>query len=216
RALVWDETNTAAGLSVQYYSGIDPTSVFLYAQPDSTQPILEDSDGDGICDKIVDSALPFKQPLNGVPQQGNPFYLGNDGPIGNTCVAGVLTPSQTPNLCLDHASDMFRVIHRDGPAKDPAVWGIGDLTGLECTGGQWELPTTGAKDGWICLAAFAADKVGNKGVSPPLRVCMDNSQTATVPNCAAATAPSCVKNCTPPPGRWHNVPPQDALVEPPN
>jgi hypothetical protein len=54
-------------------------------------------------------------------------------------------------------------------------------------------------DGWICLAARVADKLGNVGLSRPLRICYDDDQVEGVPACATgAPPPSCTTNCTAP------------------
>jgi hypothetical protein len=58
------------------------------------------------------------------------------------------------------------------------------------------------QDGFVCFAARAVDKVGNVGISPPIRVCVDTDLTDNVqPNCAKMSIPdppSCTDGCTPP------------------
>jgi hypothetical protein len=101
-------------------------------------------------------------------------------------------------------SDMFRVTKHCMPV-DPAervVYVVGNApSGADCTGEQWELtPTmTGDREGWMCLATRAVDKVGNVGVSPPLRICVDLPGIDGTPTCDPDSMPSCRADCEEPP-----------------
>jgi hypothetical protein len=213
RALVWDDTNFIAGQSVLYIAGADPMSVYLYLQPDGpTMPLLIDTDGDGFCDAL--DTMPGGVPLpnlrlNPVTPAGTASFAGTDpnalpDPAMNHCVVGS-DPAQPMHLCTSNASDLTEVIRHDAATLEPVVYGIGGLMGLECTGTGWELPSqlAGAmqKEGWFCLAVVAADKVGNKAISPPLRICFDDPMTASVPPCANSSQPlpSCTRGCIAPP-----------------
>jgi len=59
----------------------------------------------------------------------------------------------------------------------PAIWTIptqqaGHNNPL-CGGTQFDALANFVNDGWACMAVFASDKLGNKQVSRPLRVCLD-------------------------------------------
>jgi hypothetical protein len=59
----------------------------------------------------------------------------------------------------------------------PAIWTIpkqeaGSLNPL-CGGTQFDALANFVNDGWACVAVFASDKLGNKQVSRPLRMCVD-------------------------------------------
>jgi hypothetical protein len=216
RALVWDKTNSIAGQKVFYNATTDPTSVYLYLQPDGpTVPLLVNNDADPECDALNISpggkTLPNLH-LNPVTPAGAAFYdqLASTsaapaipGPTNPACTLG--TESSRPAaLCTQNASDLTVVIRHDSVGVEPVVYGIGNRTGLECTGTGWELSSQLAdatqKEGWFCLAAVASDKVGNAAISAPLRVCYDDLSTPFVPKCAqqSDTPPTCTDGCTPP------------------
>ena len=64
-----------------------------------------------------------------------------------------------------------------GASGAPAIWTIprqesGAANPL-CGGTQLDTLANFVNDGWACLAVFASDKLGNKQVSRPMRVCVD-------------------------------------------
>lgn len=213
RALVWDLTNTVAGQTVLYYSKTDPSSVYLYLQPDGpTVPLLVNNDADAECDvlnTIVNGQTIPNLQLNPATPTGSALYQGSDATSPPAIPSGYCTlPNETPpqQLCTNNASDLTVVVTHTMTGAEPVVYGIGQMTGLECTGTGWELSSQLAqatqKDGWFCLAATAKDKVGNVSISRPLRVCYDNPNTTYEPPCknSSTTPPSCTDGCTPPPG----------------
>jgi hypothetical protein len=62
----------------------------------------------------------------------------------------------------------------------PSIYTIGPIVsdGLECAGHQFDA-SNNLKDGWACLAATAADSLGNKQVSRPIRVCVVATLSST-------------------------------------
>lgn len=198
RAFVWDRTNSGANQTTLYLAGTDESSVFLYLQPTDT-PLLIDTNYDGICDELQTTQL--FQHLTAIRPQGNADFSVSDPavpplpPAG--CALGVNQYAPTA-LCQGASSDLTRVTHHGDIFGDtPVVYGIGDLTEPECTGSQWSLASAGAREGWNCLAARAVDKVGNVGISPPLRICFDDG-IAPPPTCDPFAAPDCTDGCTPP------------------
>jgi len=231
RVLVEDETNTPLATPndpdpVPYVSDTDPTSVTLFMQTDTSVPLLIDTDKDGYCDEInFDTApagkQPVKLPLSPVFATGTPWYprISTEDPdIATSCykpdAALPFVNSPVPNnACV--RSEMRRVVQGRIVSKPPAVYAKRPTNNAEteCTGEVWELINV-AREGWICLAARALDKVGNIGVSAPLRACYDDpspdkpSQPACAASCTyvsgttannptdcAAQAPSCTDGC---------------------
>lgn len=191
RTFVWDQTNTVGGISVLHYSGIDDKTVRLYIQPDVTAKFLSDETGDGFCDAIASTGLPFQQ-LKFITSDGTAHFSHLDTPP-----FGCLRPSSSNNpqrLCDPRVSDLTRVIDHSLSGDEPAIYGVGDLTGVECTGAHWEISAVVQREGWVCLAAEARDKAGNLGVSPPFRVCIDDRQ-GEAPDCSLASMPSCTDGC---------------------
>lgn len=215
RALVWDKTNEVSGQTVLYYAKTDQTSVRLYLQPDGpTIPLLINNDADAACDALNTTVAGNPIPslaLNDVTPAGSAWYTNSDPtaspPISSTsdptCIMNTENP---PNKLCTGASDLSVVIRHTMSGIEPVVYGIGNMTGLECTGTGWELSSQLAnatqKEGWFCLAATAKDQVGNASISRPLRVCYDDPNTSFQPACAnsSTTPPSCTDGCTPPPG----------------
>jgi hypothetical protein len=208
RALVWDDTNSASGQSVFHFSGVDPTTVQLYAQADPTQPLLADSDGDGVCDKLlVDTTdgvtnLPIGEDLHPLFSAGKPWYEATSPTTLGVCTT---TIEQKPdNLCSVKNSDLTRVIDHDIANRnaESVIYTLTSSDQLECTGKDWELSSSIMQNGWVCLAAQASDFAGNHGISAPLRVCLNSDAPGrTMPTCANGSEipPSCVKDgCTVP------------------
>jgi hypothetical protein len=102
---------------------------------------------------------------------------------------------------------MTRVIRHAYSPGLPVIYGVAVESGtVNCTGVTWEvasrIPPAG---GWVCLAARAVDVVGNVGVSPPHRVCVDPDGNGGADPCTnPGPAPSCTDGCTPQSGFTHS------------
>jgi hypothetical protein len=206
RALVEDQTNHSPGASVDYLAGVDPGKVQLFVQTDYGVPFLQDTDNDGVCDEIYGLMLPpgmkpwAQLPMGAVTPAGNAWYPAKApsfdaaNPLSiapGFCKAGAEGDTSPKPIC--DFSEMIRVVPGEVQGKPPAVYALApsnDANTGECNGGSWELSF--AKPGWLCLAARAEDKIGNVGVSAPLRVCFDDGSH---PACAPADMPSCTSNC---------------------
>lgn len=212
RSFVWDDTNSAGPFLPRYYAGTDQGKVWLYIQDNLDYPLLVDTDGDpnSYCDDIDPGPDGIRKP----PLQLKPVTPAGLAPwVYNTTDAAfnaaddtrfVAAPSITgycaaqgwlrdPEYFLcESRSDMVHVIsHTVG--GEPVIYGNAPAAGkaIECTGRYWEIKpliSRPVRDGWVCMAAMAIDKVGNRGVSPPLRVCYDDPSTALVPDCKTAGA----------------------------
>jgi hypothetical protein len=208
RAIVWDRTNDAGG-RILYYSGVNRNSVELFARrPDV--PLVIDTTGDGVCDDINESEeeLPFQE-LTALSPAGTAWFapgtedpiLASQNPMPEGCGYG--TSATAPATRCNGDSDIGIIVaHGTG---DPAVYAVLPGTEEDCAGREWELPTIVPDyQGWVCLAVRAEDRVGNRGVSKPIAVCLDNLSVAGLPNCwaGAEAAPSCTDGCADPPDMW--------------
>ncbi len=220
RAFVWDDTNRAKGDDIPHAATVDVSSVVLVLQPAPSKGLLRDISGDGVCDSIdtkddAGQKLPAIQ-LLAVPQAGNAFF----GPVGDEdatllsqfpmpakCAYGPDTMAPQ-HLCDAHASDLGRVVHWSIDPTVPAIFAVPELSGIGCTGQAWEIRPL-VSEGWICAAVRAKDKVGNVGISVPLRLCYDDG--VDPPADCSGPPPSCViDGCTPPP----RFPSNDILLHP--
>jgi len=222
RALVWDKTNTKLGQGESFLALSDKESVRLYVQADTNSPLLADDDKDGICDEIwtgsaphqlhsTDKPLPFLKLVAVAPSAGSssPVYGGGNAPSLSTCQPGSSTPF-VPLCGPSNAgvSDMSVVIRHSVASTpfEPVIYAVEpdpNSQSLICTGTKWDVASAiSAADGvgklgWVCLAARALDNVGNPGISPPLRICLDDGSNPD--RCKDIPPPSCTDNCTPPP-----------------
>jgi hypothetical protein len=196
RALVWERTNGLPTQPALHYSGLNESSVYLYIQPNTTKPLVTDSaDDDRICDDVpldLQQSLTFRvlNPLQ--PQGESDFGVADTNlPTPSLCLFKGAT-SPVARLC-DGVSDMKRVIDHDGiSGLNPVVFAGGQLMGDECTGNHWEILGTVGRQGWVCLAARAKDRLGNVGVSAPLRVCLVTTDPSV---CTREAMPSCTDGC---------------------
>jgi hypothetical protein len=89
-----------------------------------------------------------------------------------------------------HLEGVFPAIYAFNPSNNPT-------TGA-CAGEAWQVLQPVGGEGWTCVAARTEDNVNNVAVSPPIRVCLDDS-TGPAPDCLDPDAhppPSCTDGCT--------------------
>jgi hypothetical protein len=217
RALVEDQTNSSPGSSVDYLAGVKTSSVVLYLQPDTTVPLLINTD----IDKVTGKVIPGKEncdDINGLDKSGDPnqpikLQLSAINPGGNAwfpadplkynpssqpqapsaCKPGAEGNSPPPKICQN--SELYRVVPGRVQGKPPAVYAFApsnDANVGECNGRSWELGDSRVKAGWLCLAARVEDTIGNVGVSAPLRVCFDDGSGKP---CDMNHIPTCTDGC---------------------
>src|SRR5258708_5012243 len=80
RVAAFDYGNRAPGQDVVEFSNIDPTTVKLYILAATNQPLVVDTDGDGICDDINPQVIPTAPPG---PNQAIQLQLVQVGPQGS-------------------------------------------------------------------------------------------------------------------------------------
>lgn len=203
RVLAWDETNYAPGQNVVYYAGVDKASVRLHLQTDVSQPILRDSDGDGICDQVPSLDKNGKDlvvlGLTALPPGGVLPNTPADITATPTQDKCGLTTEKQVTLCPDHNSDLSYVLRHTGNTISESVIYARDpkAQSPSCAGNTWEVPGLAERGpGWVCLVATASDLAGNEGVSSPLRFCYDPDSSTT---CEGMPMPACTDGCRPPP-----------------
>ncbi len=206
RALVWDETNCASGCAIRHFSGVDRESVALFARR-ADGPLVIDTTGDGRCDDVNQENTRFQE-LTALDPTGSPLFQNTPGEdtvspaLDGLCeLVDRTAPEQ---LCEDQVSDLSVVIGHANAEDEPVVYAVSPDTSLECTGRQWELRSAGLQgyQGWVCLAVLAYDEVGNRGVSKPIAVCLDNDQVDGAPSCHVdlnEPPPDCTDGCSDPP-----------------
>jgi hypothetical protein len=212
RALVWENTNSDPEIQIKHPSGTDQESVRVYLGKNLAEPILVDTDDDGICDDVRDPESQESLGLGALTPTGTAWYAKDDAVAPTAADLACTTKAADPAdyLCTAESSDMWQVV--GGFMGEPGVYAASATAGLECTGIDWEVGSLIGPndDGWICLVARAEDNVNNVGVSRPLRLCIDKQQpqgmAEITPPCAKSSidAPDCTDNCTAPP-RWGGV-----------
>jgi hypothetical protein len=217
RSLVWDRTNEKLGQGETFLALTDPDSVRIYVQANTDSPLLADDDKDGVCDEIwtgsapyqhkpTDKPLPFLK-LFPLAPTGAPVWGGIDVPNFSYCKSGTSNPF-APLCGSPGVSDMSVVIRHPVSRVpfEPVIYAVepdASPSSIICTGKKWDVAsaismTEGAsKLGWVCMAARAVDTVGNHGISPPLRICLDDGSNPE--RCKDIPPPSCTDSCTPPP-----------------
>lgn len=220
RAVVYDRTSTGSGPNTYYMSGTNRGSVRLYVQPDPSQPLLKDTDDDGVCDSLARED--FKYISMAPLRKDGTLSYGPDGTTepatAGSCTVPPTASGPTTTMC-ENTSDMYAVVQHDVSTggDEPIVYAYAPATsGFECTGKKLDLHNYTAdpaqnfsvslsKDGWVCMAVRAEDNLGNVGVSPPLRVCLDDPAVTWPgngqPDCMKPDAepPSCLDGCSAPP-----------------
>jgi hypothetical protein len=218
RARIEDDGNYGLGLKFSPISLVDPATPAFYVLADTSQPLVVDVDGDGICDAINPKLIPTTKG----PSQSNEVLTIRLNPVPPKGAADF-----TPDPSLDPMSPLRAMWPGCNPGKDPAaprrlcgsqtltmaigypsaigpnpaIWSIEPITGAEpwCVGGQFDTHANEIKDGWACIAAAATDRLGNSGVSNPLRVYVNARGDMLVPRpgtCpgppgSAGSAPNC-------------------------
>lgn len=207
RALVWDETNAAPGQEVLYLSGVDPGSVDLFVRRPGV-PLVIDTTGDGVCDDVDTEGARFQE-LTALDRQGNArFSLANSdqgvSPMVDETFCNFVDRNPPKRLCDEEASDLTIVIDQPRYQDESVIYAVSPDRDLECTGRGWELRSAGLSgyQGWVCLAVRAHDRVGNRGVSKPIAVCLENDQVDGLPSCHEdldELPPDCTDGCSDPP-----------------
>jgi hypothetical protein len=206
RARIVDLPNSGTVTSTLFIPKAGVQTATLYVLDDTTRPLVVDTNGDGFCDNINPLIVPVITPnqpneaatvsLSPVGGAGTP-YFSNAAPDGQTSMAGSNLASCVPQM----PSPSFMKVCTGEPAQSqiikepvtnsPEIFGIPPADGLNCMGYAFDAVAAHIVDGWACVAVVATDALGNRSVSPPIRVCIDSDQNG---DCAAGSfgpAPNC-------------------------
>ncbi len=209
RARASDNGNTAPGLSVVRFSGMDISSVKMYAIPAPTgsEILAVDTDGDGLCDDVN----PLLVPANTVTASNQAVavdlvQLANNGTANflatplppdwsqwqaNGCdVQGDPALLKTPAaLCSLAGTDLSLALPTHDLNAPVAIWTIPPLfsDAAGCMGLQFDTLNR-LPGGPACLVTVGKDTAGNHNVSKPIYICIVHAQhdcDTFVPNPAA-------------------------------
>lgn len=203
-------------------SAVDENRVQLLILDDTSQALVVDTNGDGLCDAVSPLITPTTTPMSAkdallinmapVPPGGAADFTPSDLPAGAPCGPGDESKPPEP-LCWTTA---LPVAIPYGIGKLPSIWTIPPVLGdqVQCLGRQFDRVANHFQPGWICLAVVAADKLGNMQVSRPMRLCIGNSCPEPAPDCTGtqtAVGPPPVVDANRPCKPWRVFPAQEYL-----
>jgi hypothetical protein len=197
-------------------AGVD--RVELYVFDDSSKPLVVDTNGDGECDNINPDIVPASVPMlaneaavvqmTGIPPTGTAFFsVDIFGGSNATCSVGQ-DAEPPPQMCFGEDA----TIAIQSLIGEPEIFGIPPVSGFNCLGFAFDARASNITDGFACAALLVVDKLGNRSVSEPLRICIDSDlagneclplgQIAAAgarPNCTGTVTGGTVTNtaCTP-------------------
>jgi hypothetical protein len=194
RARIEDEGNTPNTGTADYIpiASVDPATVKVLILDDTSLPLVVDSSDppDGICDDINPELIPSVSPqsskdaqlLDMVPMPAN-TGAGDFTPMPGVACSGLDTAPPAPICETAYSSIKHKVMtYSLGYSANglPSIWTIAPIVadGLQCAGRQFDA-SNNLKDGWACVAVEASDKVGNKQVSRPIRICISGTLGST-------------------------------------
>jgi len=198
RARVEDVGNDVTDAVVIPAASVDENTVRLYVRPLDSTPLVMATGG--LCERINPNlvevaalsvpadpqevlvvnmvAIPLQQKLNWSP------YPPNTSTAAIGCLSGIAgqTPPDTP-LCLEvpEESQFPYVLQQPCCPTESAIYGLEPIIKENpwyCEGVQFDarqLP-----DGWMCVAVTARDRLGNLGISRPVRMCLDKNHSGTI------------------------------------
>src|ERR1039457_4303656 len=202
RARVEDRGNTPLTGPSDFIpiAAVDPAAVKVLILDDTSQPLLVDTSDppDGFCDDINPDLVPSVFPQSSKDAQlidmvAMPFNSGA-GDFSYQPDSGC-TPSNgsKPTALCDTTYNPLKnqaltyLMAYASQLSLPSIWTIPPIIydGLQCAGRQFDA-SNNLHDGWACVAVEASDKLGNKQVSRPIRICVVATPGSTACTSAAA------------------------------
>ena len=179
---------------VKWLSGIDGKLVQLYVLDDTLQPLVVDSDEDGFCDSINPDVIPLGSSpkvgqavaikMTGITPSGaaDYYHSGKYLPKWGCTSWGTETSAPEDYLCKSVSSYVIPPA-RCVKSSTVSIFTIpvvnSSSTGVTCMGLPFDFLANKFDGGWACVAVSAQDKLGNKGVTPPMRVYVNYSSNKT-------------------------------------
>ena len=199
RARVEDRGNTPLTGTADFVpiAAVDPATVKVLILDDTSLPLVVDTSDppDGICDDINPDLVPSVSPqsakdaqlIDMVPMPAN-AGAGDFRHLPGLSCSGNDPEAPTPLCVTTFSAGKNQVMtYSLGYATVlPSIWTIAPIVndGLQCAGRQFDA-SNNLRDGWACVAVEASDKLGNKQVSRPIRICI-----VATPGSTACTAVS--------------------------
>ncbi len=204
-------------------AGLDDGSVFLYILDDTKKALVYDNDGDGYCDAINPEIVPLASKPGkgeavavkmaaakptGSADFRHPLLSGiTDTFSSDAGTSGAAKPpsscqfwggsSKKPNA-MCQGTTMTSVISYAGNLS--AIYSLppisGSSSGYTCSGLPFDFKANKISDGWVCVAATIKDKLGNRGVTPPIRLYVNNSSGFTKMTTKLPASAGIAPNCT--------------------
>jgi hypothetical protein len=192
RARIEDEGNTPRTGVPDFVpiAGVEPASVKVLILDDTTQPLVVDTSDppDGICDDVNPELVPSVAPqssrdaqlLDLVPMAA----MSGSGDFSYQPGVACSGTGEPPKPLCDttySAEKGVAMTYALGYAGGlPSIWTLAPIVGdgLQCAGRQFDA-SNNLRDGWACVAVVAADRLGNKQVSRPIRVCVASEPNST-------------------------------------
>jgi len=202
RARVEDRGNTPLTGTSDFIpiAKVDPASVKILILDDTSQPLVVDTSDppDGFCDDINPDLVPSVSPQSSKDAQlidmvSLPFNTGAADfthEPSSACSGRDQNPPKplcdtTYSLMKDQAQTYLLAYAVQ--LGQPAIWTVPPIIndGLQCAGRQFDT-SNNLHDGWACVAVEASDKLGNKQVSRPIRICVVSTPGSTA--CTSAVS----------------------------
>jgi hypothetical protein len=198
RARVEDRGNTPLTGTADFVpiSAVDPATVKVLILDDTSLPLVVDTSDppDGICDDINPDLVPSVSPqsakdaqlIDMVSMPANSGVGDFRHQPGLSCSGSETEPPSPLCVTTFSAVKTRAMTYSLGYANAlPSIWTIAPIVndGLQCAGRQFDA-SNNLRDGWACVAVEASDKLGNKQVSRPIRICVVATLGST--SCTAA------------------------------
>ncbi|MDA3863528.1 MAG: hypothetical protein PF689_06620 [Deltaproteobacteria bacterium] len=189
RARVEDQGNYAPGSVYTPLSLVNYSTVELYILDDTDEPLVVDSNSDGICDSINPELVPTVH-LTGSPLETLMLQMNKIDPNGSAdftvdpslpnlsigCQAPGDNTDPPDPLCPVLSGDMTTAIWYTFDMSEPAIYTLPPVDSTSptiCGGIQFDSMANNISEGWTCAAVKANDNAGNTGISQPLRICIE-------------------------------------------
>jgi hypothetical protein len=205
RARVYDQGNEDNAATDVYVKRGGVDSVDVYVLDDSTRPLIVDTNGDGVCDDINPELIPTPAPnapnealvvgLEGVSASGGGDFRADviGAENADVCVSGAAATAPLP-LCTKESE--ARIVIDTEVTDEPQIFGIPEIEPNNCLGYYVDMTARGIVDGWACAAVRTTDRLGNRNVSAPLRICIDETAPADCLPIGEVAAEGVRPNCT--------------------
>jgi len=176
RARVADRSNTGTVITTLLIPHAGVAAADLYVLDDTTRPLVVDTDGDGACDdvnpEILGSVTDAAQiSLAAIDPAGGAWFGADTFGGSNVAACSAGSDARPAELCFGEPDATIALA---APFTGEAeIYGIPPASTVNCLGFAFDARASNVADGWACAAVVTVDGLGNRNVSPPLRVCID-------------------------------------------